>query len=62
MKTTPDGGGRFDSVTLHPKVEIAGKSKETLAIELHEKAHARCFMASSVDFSVFHTATVTVRE
>jgi organic hydroperoxide reductase OsmC/OhrA len=62
MKTTPDGGGRFESVTLHPKVEIADKSRETLAMELHEKAHLLCFIARSVNFSVLHTAAVTVRE
>jgi organic hydroperoxide reductase OsmC/OhrA len=52
MKTTPDGGGRFESVTLRPKVEIADKAGETLARELHEKAHSLCFIASSVNFPV----------
>jgi organic hydroperoxide reductase OsmC/OhrA len=52
MKTTPDGGGRFESVTLRPKVEIADKSGEALAFKLHEKAHELCFIASSVNFPV----------
>lgn len=61
MKVTPDGGGRFESVTLRPKVEIAGEGKKALAMELHEKAHTLCFIASSVSFPVRHTAVVTVR-
>jgi organic hydroperoxide reductase OsmC/OhrA len=61
MTTTPDGGGRFLSVELRPKVEIDDPEKTTLAEELHEKAHALCFIASSVSFPVTHAATVTAR-
>ncbi len=59
MKTTPDGGGRFESVTLRPEVQIADETKQTLAEELHEKAHALCFIAGSMNFAVSHTAVVT---
>jgi organic hydroperoxide reductase OsmC/OhrA len=58
MKTTPDGGGRFESVSLHPKVEIADTGREALAMELHEKAHRLCFIAASVNFPVHHGAAV----
>jgi organic hydroperoxide reductase OsmC/OhrA len=59
MKTSPDGGGRFESVTLRPKVEIAGEGKKALAMDLHEKAHSLCFIASSVNFPVHHAAVVS---
>lgn len=61
MKTTPDGGGRFESVTLRPRVEIADESREARAMELHEKAHSLCFIASSVSFPVGHEAVVRAR-
>lgn len=61
MKTTPDGGGRFESVTLRPKVEIVDESKQALAKELHEKAHSFCFISSSVNFPVRHAPVVTVK-
>ena len=61
MKTTPDGGGRFESVTLRPAVEIAESGKQPLAMELHEKAHALCFIAASVNFPVHNAAVVTAR-
>jgi organic hydroperoxide reductase OsmC/OhrA len=58
MKTTADGGGRFESVTLHPKVEISDTSMLDRAMQLHEKAHSLCFVASSVNFPVHHDAAV----
>jgi organic hydroperoxide reductase OsmC/OhrA len=61
MKTGPDGGGRFVSVTLRPRVEVADSATESLARELHEKAHATCFVASSVNFPVHHEAVVTAK-
>jgi organic hydroperoxide reductase OsmC/OhrA len=46
-----DGGGAFSNVTLHPRVTIrAGDAR--LAHELHERAHALCFIARSVNFPV----------
>jgi len=60
MKTTPDGGGRFESVTLRPRVEIV-ESKQALATELHEKAQSFCFIASSVNFPVRHAPVVIVK-
>src|SRR5208337_168657 len=62
MKTTPEGGGRFESVTLQPTVEIADASRQALAMELHEKAHSLCFIASSMNFAVHHSAVVTAHE
>jgi organic hydroperoxide reductase OsmC/OhrA len=59
MKTTPNGGGRFEQVTLRPEVRVADKSKQALAKDLHEKAHSLCFIASSVSFDVHVIAVVT---
>ena len=45
------GGGRFDSVTLRPRVTIDG-GDPALAESLHEKAHELCFIAASVGIPV----------
>jgi organic hydroperoxide reductase OsmC/OhrA len=49
---------RFVEVTLAPRVTIA-KGDLGRATALHEEAHAQCFIASSVNFPVLHTPTVT---
>lgn len=51
MRETEDGGGRFTSVVLRPRVSIASGDPER-ARTLHEKAHHLCFIASSVNFPV----------
>jgi organic hydroperoxide reductase OsmC/OhrA len=58
LELDPAGGGRFSEVTLHPVVAIAEESDEALALELHDAAHERCFIASSVSVPVHHRATV----
>jgi len=40
-------------------VVIAGEGKKALAMDLHEKAHSLCFIASSVNFPVHHAAVVS---
>ena len=52
MTETANGGGRFTSVTLHPKVAITAASDAAKARELHHKAHELCFIANSVNFPV----------
>jgi len=52
MQETPDGGGHFLSVTLHPRVTIAAGSDAAKALDLHHTAHEKCFIASSVNFPV----------
>jgi organic hydroperoxide reductase OsmC/OhrA len=47
-----DGGGRFSSVVLKPRVVIASAEKRSLARQLHERAHKLCFIANSVNFPV----------
>ena len=58
MAETPDGGGRFTSVTLRPHVRVAAGSDRALAASLHERAHHMCFIANSVNFPVACEAEV----
>ncbi len=46
------GGGRFTEVVLRPVVSVAAGSDLALARRLHERAHADCYLASSVNFPV----------
>ena len=49
-----DDGGvtRFTEVVLRPIATLADASDVSLALALHEPAHAECFIASSVNFPV----------
>jgi organic hydroperoxide reductase OsmC/OhrA len=60
MNVTPDGGGRFESVTLHPHVTVTDAAMESTAMDLHERAHALCFIAGSCNFPVHNHPTVAV--
>jgi len=50
--------GRFTDVVLRPIVTITAESDETLAHDLHERAHAECFIANSVNFPVRHEPSI----
>ena len=54
------GRMRFTAVTLRPRVVIAADADTGLAQRLHEKAHADCFIANSVNFPVNCDASVSV--
>jgi organic hydroperoxide reductase OsmC/OhrA len=60
MRVRADGGGRFESVTLHPRVTLADAEHVGMAERLHERAHALCFIANSCGFPIRHEATVRV--
>lgn len=60
MVETADGGGHFESVTLRPRVVIAAGGDLALAEALHHEAHAKCFIANSVNFPVGHEAEISV--
>ena len=49
-----DGSGRFRRVVLRPEVTVAPGSDEAKALALHRDAHAKCFVANSVNFPVEH--------
>ena len=57
MQETPRPG-RFVEVVLRPKVTVAKGADTALALKLHERAHAECFVANSVNFPVRHEATI----
>jgi organic hydroperoxide reductase OsmC/OhrA len=52
MEETADGGGRFLEVTLKPQITVTKESNLENAKKLHHDAHAKCFIASSVNFPV----------
>jgi organic hydroperoxide reductase OsmC/OhrA len=45
-------GGRMTEVVLHPVVTVTGDAEK--CAELHDRAHAHCFIANSVNFPVRH--------
>jgi organic hydroperoxide reductase OsmC/OhrA len=51
LQLDADGGGRFTDAVLRPHVVVSDGPSE-LALRLHELAHRRCFIASSVNFPV----------
>lgn len=55
MSETPEGGGRFAEVVLHPVVTVAAMEMVDKAIELHKEANRFCFIANSVNFPVRHS-------
>lgn len=59
MELSPDGGGRFTSATLHPRVVVHEAADIERALALHARAHAVCFIANSCNFPIVHQATVT---
>jgi len=50
--------GRFTEVVLRPVVTITPDSNAELARSLHERAHAECFVANSVNFPVRHEPSI----
>ena len=60
MVMRPDGGGKFESVTLRPSVTLAPGSDEKRAMDLHETAHDMCFIAASVSIPVLHEPLIKV--
>ena len=52
MEETADGSGSFTAVTLRPQVTVAAGSDVVIARDLHHAAHAKCFIANSVNFAV----------
>jgi len=52
MAEEADGSGRFTRVMLRPSVTIAPGGDVGKARALHHDAHAKCFVANSVNFPV----------
>ncbi|CAN5526303.1 OsmC family protein [soil metagenome] len=62
MSETAGGGGKFSSVTLHPRITITSESDQELADSLHHQASLNCFIAASVNFPVLHEPEYVVSE
>jgi organic hydroperoxide reductase OsmC/OhrA len=62
MEETADGSAAFQRVTLHPQVTVAPGSDTAKALELHQEAHAKCFIARSVNFPVLHEPEIIVEK
>jgi organic hydroperoxide reductase OsmC/OhrA len=60
MVETADGSGNFTSVILRPQVTIASASDIAKARALHDEAHAKCFIARSVNFPVHHEPEIWI--
>jgi organic hydroperoxide reductase OsmC/OhrA len=58
MEETADGGGHFLRVILRPEVTVTSGSDVLKARELHDQAHAKCYIANSVNFPVQHEPRV----
>jgi organic hydroperoxide reductase OsmC/OhrA len=58
MEELSDGSGQFVEVTLRPRVTIEPGCDKAKALSLHEGAHAKCFIARSVNFPVACEATI----
>lgn len=59
MAEETNGAGQVVSVTLRPRVTITA-GDAAVALALHERAHAMCFIARSVNFPVGCAAEVIV--
>lgn len=57
MMELADGAGLFTKVELKPRVAVAAGSDLLLAERLHHDAHAKCFIANSVNFPIAVTPT-----
>jgi len=62
LSINEQGNGCFSRVTLHPTVVIKLPSMIDKAIELHELAHKKCFIANSCNFPVTHKPICKVKE
>lgn len=52
MAENDDGGGRFVSIVLRPRVGLAPGADAAKAATLHQAAHEKCFVGNSVNFPI----------
>jgi organic hydroperoxide reductase OsmC/OhrA len=50
--TMVEGPGRFTRIVLHPRVVIRAGDDRERALQLHHEAHAKCYVANSVNFPI----------
>ena len=59
MVEHPDGSGEFTRVVLRPHVVITDAGRIAEATAIHDRAHAVCCLARSMNFPVEHEVVVT---
>jgi organic hydroperoxide reductase OsmC/OhrA len=59
MVENADGGGRFTAVVLKPAITVKPGADLELARRLHRDAHAKCFIANSLNFPVTHEPEIS---
>ena len=52
LAEVPGGGGRFTEVVLRPRTTFRGEVAPELLRQLHDRSHALCYIASSMNFPV----------
>ncbi len=60
MQETKEGSGRFNRVTLKPKIIITSDSDIEKAHKLHEEANRLCFIANSCNFEIAHKEEISL--
>jgi organic hydroperoxide reductase OsmC/OhrA len=61
MAEDADGTGRFVEMVLRPRVTVAAADMTRAAVNLHQDANAKCFIANSLNFPVHHEPVVVAR-
>lgn len=56
-ETSPNGAGRFLSVTLRPRITLEKGADLVRADAIHHQVHEFCFIARSVNFPVSYAGT-----
>lgn len=59
MIENENGSGRFNEITLKPRIVVAEKEMIEKAVGLHKKANEYCFIANSLNFEVKHQPQIT---
>jgi len=59
MTIDEKGGGKFEEVTLYPRMTIAAGDDAARAAALHDTAHELCFIANSCSVPIHHQVTVS---
>ncbi len=54
LKLEVGGSGRFERVTLKPRIHLLQEAQSKRALELHKEADKLCFIANSVNFKINH--------
>jgi organic hydroperoxide reductase OsmC/OhrA len=59
LTIVPNGISKFTEVILHPMIVVQSESMIHKAIELHQLAHQKCFIANSCNFEIKHLPIIS---